>query len=100
MCRATCTPTPSRSAPTGRGFARLAEILAYAEEVARRHGVDRLVIGNTEVTACRWDGATATWSVETAGGATYEADAIVLATGQLHRPPGRRSPAPSASAGA
>jgi cation diffusion facilitator CzcD-associated flavoprotein CzcO len=62
------------------------EILAYAEEVARRHGVDRLVIGDTEVTACRWDGATATWSVETAGGATYEADAIVLATGQLHRP--------------
>ena len=31
------------------------EILAYAEEVARRHGVDRLVIGDTEVTACRWD---------------------------------------------
>ena len=62
------------------------EILAYAEEVARRHGVDRLVVGDTEVTACRWDEATATWSVETAGGKTYEADAIVLATGQLHRP--------------
>jgi cation diffusion facilitator CzcD-associated flavoprotein CzcO len=62
------------------------EILAYAEEVARRHGVDRLVVGDTEVTACRWDGTTATWSVETAGGTTYEADAIVLATGQLHRP--------------
>ncbi|MES1193481.1 MAG: NAD(P)/FAD-dependent oxidoreductase [Solirubrobacterales bacterium] len=62
------------------------EILAYAEEVARRHGVDRLVIGDTEVTACRWDATTATWMVETAGGTTYEADAIVLATGQLHRP--------------
>jgi cation diffusion facilitator CzcD-associated flavoprotein CzcO len=62
------------------------EILAYAEEVARRHGVDRLVVGDTEVTACRWDELTATWSVETAGGKTYEADAIVLATGQLHRP--------------
>lgn len=62
------------------------EILAYAEEVARRHGVDRLVVGNTEVTACRWDETTATWSVQTAGGTTYEADAIVLATGQLHRP--------------
>jgi cation diffusion facilitator CzcD-associated flavoprotein CzcO len=62
------------------------EILAYAEEVARRHGVDHLVTGDTEVTACRWDEATATWSVQTAGGQTYEADAIVLATGQLHRP--------------
>jgi cation diffusion facilitator CzcD-associated flavoprotein CzcO len=62
------------------------EILAYAEEVARRHGVDRLVVGDTEVTACRWDDATATWSVQTDTGTTYEADAIVLATGQLHRP--------------
>jgi cation diffusion facilitator CzcD-associated flavoprotein CzcO len=62
------------------------EILAYAEEVARRHGVDRLVLGDTEVTACRWDDATATWSIETAGGKSYEADAVVLATGQLHRP--------------
>jgi cation diffusion facilitator CzcD-associated flavoprotein CzcO len=62
------------------------EILAYAEEVARRHGVDRLVVGDTEVTACRWDATAATWSIETASGTTYEADAIVLATGQLHRP--------------
>jgi cation diffusion facilitator CzcD-associated flavoprotein CzcO len=62
------------------------EILAYAEEVARRHGVDRLVVADTEVTACHWDGTTATWSVQTAGGTTYEADAIILATGQLHRP--------------
>jgi cation diffusion facilitator CzcD-associated flavoprotein CzcO len=62
------------------------EILAYAKEVARRHGVDRLVVGDTEVTACHWDDTTATWSVQTAGNTTYEADAIVLATGQLHRP--------------
>jgi cation diffusion facilitator CzcD-associated flavoprotein CzcO len=62
------------------------EILAYAQEVARRHGVDRLVVPDTEVTACRWDAATATWAVETAGGARHTADAIVLATGQLHRP--------------
>ncbi len=62
------------------------EILAYAEEVARRHGVDHLVVGDTEVTACHWDATTATWSVQTAGGQSYEADAIVLATGQLHRP--------------
>jgi cation diffusion facilitator CzcD-associated flavoprotein CzcO len=62
------------------------EILAYAEDVARRHGVDGLVVPDTEVTACRWDAATARWAVETEGGTTYAADAIVLATGQLHRP--------------
>jgi cation diffusion facilitator CzcD-associated flavoprotein CzcO len=62
------------------------EILAYAEEVARRHGVDRLVVGDTEVTACRWDETAAQWSIETSAGKRYEADAVVLATGQLHRP--------------
>jgi cation diffusion facilitator CzcD-associated flavoprotein CzcO len=62
------------------------EILRYMQEVARDHGVDRLVVGDTEVTACRWDDGRAVWTVETARGVTYEADALVLATGQLHRP--------------
>src|SRR3954469_8250836 len=62
------------------------ELLRYVEVVAREHGVDGLVVGNAEVTACRWDAATASWAVTTAGGATYAADALVLATGQLHRP--------------
>ena len=62
------------------------EILRYLHEVAREHGVDRLVTPDTEVTACRWEDARAVWIVETAGGATREADALVLATGQLHRP--------------
>src|SRR3954468_14082368 len=63
------------------------EILRYLRSVAREHGVDGLVVPDTEVTACRWDDARAVWTVETArDGLTYEADAIVLATGQLHRP--------------
>jgi cation diffusion facilitator CzcD-associated flavoprotein CzcO len=62
------------------------EILRYLHAVAREHGVDRLVVPDTEVTACRWDDARATWTVETARGATYEAGALVMATGQLHRP--------------
>jgi cation diffusion facilitator CzcD-associated flavoprotein CzcO len=63
------------------------EILRYLHDVAREHGVDRLVVPDTEVTACRWDDARARWTLETAGdGDDYEADAIVLATGQLHRP--------------
>jgi cation diffusion facilitator CzcD-associated flavoprotein CzcO len=63
-----------------------AEIHAYLHEVARAHGVDRLVHTDTTVTACTWDAARCRWSVETAGGTTYEADALILATGQLDQP--------------
>jgi cation diffusion facilitator CzcD-associated flavoprotein CzcO len=63
-----------------------AEIHAYLREVACAHGVDRLVQTNTTVTACSWDATRCRWSVETAQGATHEADVLILATGQLHRP--------------
>jgi cation diffusion facilitator CzcD-associated flavoprotein CzcO len=63
-----------------------AEIHAYLHEVARDHGVDRLVHTSTTVTACMWDAARCRWSVETAEGPTYEADALILATGQLDQP--------------
>jgi cation diffusion facilitator CzcD-associated flavoprotein CzcO len=63
-----------------------AEIHAYLHEVARAHGVDRLVQTSTAVTSCSWDAARCRWSVETAGGTTYEADALILATGQLDQP--------------
>jgi cation diffusion facilitator CzcD-associated flavoprotein CzcO len=62
------------------------EILEYARGVAARHGVDRLVVSSVEVTACVWDDAARSWRVDAADGRTWEADAIVLATGQLHRP--------------
>ena len=63
-----------------------AEIHAYLHEVARAQRVDRLVITNSTVTACAWDSASCRWSVETAEGATHQADALILATGQLHQP--------------
>src|SRR3954454_7548764 len=64
------------------------EILRYVHEVAREHGVDRLVVPDTEVTACRWDDDRAVWTVETGReGVAYEPDAVVLATGPLPRPP-------------
>jgi cation diffusion facilitator CzcD-associated flavoprotein CzcO len=62
------------------------EILAYARQVAADHGVDRLVVPGAEVTACAWDDDRAAWTVTAADGRGWEADAIVLATGQLHRP--------------
>jgi cation diffusion facilitator CzcD-associated flavoprotein CzcO len=73
-----------------RNWSRLcspqAEIHAYLHEVARAHGVDRLVQSDTTVTACTWDASRCRWSVETAGGDTREADALILATGQLDQP--------------
>src|SRR4051794_11967104 len=62
------------------------EILDYIHGVARDFGVDRLVQANTKVTACTWDEATNRWTAEAEDGRTFESDAIVIATGQLHQP--------------
>jgi cation diffusion facilitator CzcD-associated flavoprotein CzcO len=60
------------------------DVLRYLREVARDHDVERLVVPDSHVTDCRWvDGR---WVVSTSTGARHEADALVLATGQLHQP--------------
>jgi cation diffusion facilitator CzcD-associated flavoprotein CzcO len=63
-----------------------AEIHDYIRDVARSHRVDGLVQPNRTVTRCSWSEESCRWRVETAEQETYEADAIVLATGQLHQP--------------
>ena len=62
------------------------EILAYLHAVAHDYGVDRLVVPDTEVGSCAWDDATRRWTVTSTDGRAWEADAVVLATGQLHQP--------------
>jgi cation diffusion facilitator CzcD-associated flavoprotein CzcO len=62
------------------------EILRYIEEVARDHGVDRLVVTDTEVAGCTWDEASCRWTVSSTDDRAWEADAVVIATGQLHKP--------------
>jgi cation diffusion facilitator CzcD-associated flavoprotein CzcO len=62
------------------------EILDYLREVARREGVAELVRTNRTVTACSWLQESASWVVETSEGERWEAEALVLATGQLHQP--------------
>src|SRR5438874_1470440 len=62
------------------------EIHGYLHEVARAHGVEALVQPGCDVTACEWDEPSCTWTVSTAQGESFQADAIVLATGQLHQP--------------
>jgi cation diffusion facilitator CzcD-associated flavoprotein CzcO len=63
-----------------------AEILDYLGEVARTHGVARLVVPDTKVVSCAWTDSPAGWRILAEDGRTFEAAVLVLATGQLHRP--------------
>jgi cation diffusion facilitator CzcD-associated flavoprotein CzcO len=68
-----------------RRYAPQAEIQAYLEDVARRHGVfDRIRTG-AEVTRASWDEERAKWVLETSAGA-HEADVLLTACGQLSVP--------------
>ena len=63
-----------------------AEILRYLEEVARDEGVADLVQHGVDVVACRWDDGSSQWTVSSADGRAWRADAVIIATGQLHQP--------------
>jgi cation diffusion facilitator CzcD-associated flavoprotein CzcO len=80
----------SFSFATRRDWSRLcspqAEILEYLRGVARDHGADRLVVPETTVRACSWEDSDNRWTVTSDDGRSWDADAIVLATGQLHQP--------------
>jgi cation diffusion facilitator CzcD-associated flavoprotein CzcO len=62
------------------------EILDYLHAVARAHDVDRLIQFGVNVSSCAWSEESCRWRVESASGESYEADALILATGQLHQP--------------
>src|SRR5256714_5142254 len=62
------------------------EIHDYLREVARANGIEELIHLRQTVTRCAWDEHRCRWELTTAEGARYDADAIVLATGQLHQP--------------
>ncbi|HEX4483709.1 MAG TPA: NAD(P)/FAD-dependent oxidoreductase [Solirubrobacteraceae bacterium] len=62
------------------------EIHDYVRAVAREHELERQIELGKAVTSCAWDEHDARWHVETDDGSSYEADALVLATGQLHQP--------------
>ena len=62
------------------------EIAAYLRDVARLYGVVPHIRFGTEITRSTWDEDDARWTLTAADGETHEADALVLACGQLHRP--------------
>jgi cation diffusion facilitator CzcD-associated flavoprotein CzcO len=62
------------------------EIHDYLQQVARLTDVEALVEPNSTVTSCAWDDRRCRWRIAVEGREDCEADAIVLATGQLHQP--------------
>jgi cation diffusion facilitator CzcD-associated flavoprotein CzcO len=68
-----------------RRYAPQAEIQAYLEDVARRHGVLDGIRTSTTVERARWDGERSRWVLETSAGA-HEADILITACGQLSVP--------------
>jgi cation diffusion facilitator CzcD-associated flavoprotein CzcO len=63
-----------------------ADILAYLSDVAREYGVEERIVTGAEVTSCAWDEAARGWRIESRDGRRWEAGAVIVATGQLHRP--------------
>src|SRR5258708_884631 len=61
------------------------EILDYLRGVAREHGVDRVVVPDTDVASCKWDEDACGWTVTSSDGRSWDADAVIVATGQLHQ---------------
>ncbi len=62
------------------------EILEYLTGVATTHGVADRVVTDTEVSACAWDDDTRRWTIHAGDGRSWDADALIVATGQLHKP--------------
>ncbi len=62
-----------------------AEILDYLREVAHDYGVDRRIVCGVEVSECRWDDDRHVWTTRSADGRSWESEAVIVATGQLHR---------------
>jgi cation diffusion facilitator CzcD-associated flavoprotein CzcO len=65
-----------------RRYAPQAEIQAYLQDVAQRHGVLDRIRTSTEVTSARWDEQRGRWLLQTSAGA-HEADILITACGQL-----------------
>ena len=68
-----------------RRYAPQAEIQAYLDDVAHRHGVRERVRTSTEVQSARWDEGQSRWTLQTSSG-EHTADVLVTACGQLSVP--------------
>jgi cation diffusion facilitator CzcD-associated flavoprotein CzcO len=62
------------------------EILAYQQHVARKYDLLRHIRFGREVVGADFDTARGLWVIRFANGGTHEAQVLVTAVGQLHRP--------------
>jgi cation diffusion facilitator CzcD-associated flavoprotein CzcO len=72
--------------PWSRRYGPQAEILGYLRHIARRHGLERHMHFGCELREARWDESAACWRLEFADGRRADAEILVSAVGQLHRP--------------
>ena len=68
------------------------EILGYLQGVADEHGITPLIRFSSRVSACTFDEAGSTWTVDCENGDVHEADALLIAVGQLNQPSVPRLP--------
>ncbi len=61
-----------------------AEIRAYFDAVANRHGVAQRIVFGAEIVRCEFTGGR--WELETQSGQRDHADVVIAATGVLHHP--------------
>lgn len=69
-----------------RRYAPQAEILAYIQDVARRHRLDERISYDTPITSLVWDDGERCWRLSTGDGRHFTARAVVSAVGGLHLP--------------
>ena len=73
-------------------YAKQAEILDYARHCAERHGIASHIRHGCEVRQAVFEEAGGYWRLELADGGWIEAEVVVSAVGQLHRPAYPRIP--------
>ncbi|UFN50098.1 NAD(P)/FAD-dependent oxidoreductase [Roseomonas sp. OT10] len=70
-------------------FGQQPDVLAYLQDVARRHGVDEQTRLNCAVRAARWDEAASAWKLrlsQDGAEVVRTHQAVIFAVGQLNRP--------------
>ena len=75
-----------RRYPWAWRYAKQDEILDYIRHCARKYGVEPHVRLNCRVTGADFDEARGVWVLSLADGSRHEAEMLVTAVGQLHRP--------------
>src|SRR5579859_2141842 len=62
------------------------EIQDYLRDVVREYGIEPLIECSVNVVDCSWSDSERRWTITAADGRSWEAESVILATGQLHQP--------------